>query len=158
MSLRVTKTINGERDMSPRAEKDFVLKYAMNRWQLNFRRNVGSISDSIRECKPNSIDEWRDYYYANVRAKHHIDSLGRKLYVRITEDLSREVRFHPDLLASISEADCIKYLNSVVIDKTYNGYCNKLIERAISVAGQFRSGGDDGATQHDLHLQEAYRR
>ena len=32
------------------------------------------------------------------------------------------------------------------------------IERAISVAGQFRSGGGDGAAQHDLHLQEAYRR
>ena len=32
------------------------------------------------------------------------------------------------------------------------------IERAISVAGQFRSGGGNGAAQHDLHLQEAYRR
>ena len=32
------------------------------------------------------------------------------------------------------------------------------IERAISVAGQFRSGGGDGAAQHDLHLQEAYHR
>ena len=32
------------------------------------------------------------------------------------------------------------------------------IERAISAAGQFRSGGGDGATQHDAHLQEAYRR
>ena len=31
-------------------------------------------------------------------------------------------------------------------------------ERAISVAGQFRSGGGDGAAQHDAHLQEAYRR
>ena len=32
------------------------------------------------------------------------------------------------------------------------------IERAISVAGQFRSGGGDEAVQHDTHLQEAYRR
>ena len=32
------------------------------------------------------------------------------------------------------------------------------IERAVSVAGQFRSGGGDGAAQHDAHLQEAYRR
>ena len=32
------------------------------------------------------------------------------------------------------------------------------IERAISVAGQFRSGGGDGATKHDLYLQEAYRK
>ena len=32
------------------------------------------------------------------------------------------------------------------------------IERAISVAGQFRSGNGDGAAQHDFHLQGAYRR
>ena len=32
------------------------------------------------------------------------------------------------------------------------------IERAISVAGQFRSGSGAGAAQHDAHLQEAYRR
>ncbi len=32
------------------------------------------------------------------------------------------------------------------------------IERAIAVAGQFRSGRGDGASQHDLYLQEAYRR
>ena len=32
------------------------------------------------------------------------------------------------------------------------------IERAISVTGQFRSGSGDGAAQHDLYLQEAYRK
>ena len=32
------------------------------------------------------------------------------------------------------------------------------IERALSVAGKFRSGGGDGAAQHDLHLQDAYSR
>ena len=32
------------------------------------------------------------------------------------------------------------------------------IERAILVAGQFRSGGGDGAAQYDLYLQGAYRR
>ena len=35
---------------------------------------------------------------------------------------------------------------------------DECIERAVSVVGQFRSGGGDGAAQHDLHLQEAYRR
>ena len=32
------------------------------------------------------------------------------------------------------------------------------IERALSVAGKFRSGSGDGAAQHDLHLQDAYSR
>lgn len=30
------------------AKREFVLNYAMNRWQLNFKRNVGPTSDSIR--------------------------------------------------------------------------------------------------------------
>lgn len=31
----------------PKAEKEFILNYATNRWQLNFKKNVGSTSDSI---------------------------------------------------------------------------------------------------------------
>ena len=30
--------------------------------------------------------------------------------------------------------------------------------RAISAAGRFRSGGGDGAVEHDRHLRDAYRR
>lgn len=42
----------------PRANKEFVLNYAMNRWQLNFKRNVGPTSDSIRLCNPSSYEEF----------------------------------------------------------------------------------------------------
>ena len=31
------------------------------------------------------------------------------------------------------------------------------IERALAVAGSFRSGGSDGSARHDDHLAEAYR-
>ena len=47
--------------MTPEAEKEFVLSYAMNRWQLNFKKNVGPTSDSIRECSPTSLGEWENY-------------------------------------------------------------------------------------------------
>lgn len=30
-------------------------------------------------------------------------------------------------------------------------------DRAVSAAGRFRSGGGDGAVDHDRHLREAYR-
>ena len=52
----------------PMAKKEFVLNYAMNRWQLNFKKNVGPTSDSIRICNPSSYEEWCDYYYSNVRS------------------------------------------------------------------------------------------
>lgn len=106
----------------PKAEKEFVLNYATNRWQLNFKKNVGPTSDSVRLCSPESLDEWKDYYYSNVRSKEHIDSLGRKLYEKINNELPSEKRFHPDLLSSISEADCIEYLHFLVINRVYNGY------------------------------------
>ena len=63
----------------------------MNRFQLNFKRNVGPTSESIRKCAPKTVDEWRDYYFSNVKPEEHITELGRKLYVKITEVIEAEV-------------------------------------------------------------------
>ena len=46
----------------PIANKEFVLNYTTSRWGLNKKVNVGSTSDSIRLCSPNSLQEWEDYY------------------------------------------------------------------------------------------------
>lgn len=106
----------------PKAQKEFVLNYTMNRWQLNFKRNVGPTSDSIRICNPSSFEEWENYYYANVRTKEHLDKLGRLLYYHIVDDLPDEKRFHPDLLNSITESDCVEYIHAVVLERTFNGF------------------------------------
>ena len=106
----------------PKAEKEFVLNYAMNRWQLNFKRNVGPTSDLIRLCNPKSLKEWEEYYFENAYSKQHLDMLGESLYKHISEDLPLENRFHPDLIESISKSDCINYMYKVVIERTYNGY------------------------------------
>ena len=108
--------------MSPMAENEFVLNYAMNRWQLNFKKNVGPTSESIRACCPSCVEEWEKYYYSSVRPRAHIDGLGRLLYLHIIQDLPPEKRFHPDLLARITEDDCIRYMHDVVIRRTFNGY------------------------------------
>lgn len=106
----------------PMANKEFVLNYAMNRWQLNFKRNVGSTSYSIRICNPATFEEWCNYYYSNVRSKEHLNELGKKLHQKITAVLPSEKRFHPDLLDSITEKDCIDYIHMVVLKRTYDGY------------------------------------
>lgn len=106
----------------PKANKEFILNYAMNRWQLNFKKNVGPTSDSIRLCNPKSRDEWKDYYYRNVRSLAHIDGLGRQLYDHIINTLPDEKRFHQDLIDSVTIEDCIKYIHMVVIDRVYDGY------------------------------------
>ena len=99
--------------------KEWILNSTMNRFQLNFKRNVGPTSESIRKCSPGNIEEWRNYYFNNVKPKEHIIDLGKKLYVKITEVVQAEV-------AKVTEQDCIDYMIQLVIDRTYDGYVTEI--------------------------------
>ncbi len=99
--------------------KEWILNSAMNRFQLNFKRNVGPTSESIRQCAPKTLNEWKEYYFSRVRPKEHIIELGKKLYIKITEVISAEVE-------EITEQDCIDYMLQMVIDRTYDGYCREI--------------------------------
>lgn len=99
--------------------KEWILNSAMNRFQLNFKRNVGPTSESIRQCMPKTLNEWRDYYFSHVRSKEHIEDLGKKLYVKITEVISAEVE-------DITEQDCIDYMMEMVIGRTFDGYMTEI--------------------------------
>lgn len=99
--------------------KEWILNSVMNRFQLNFKRNVGATSESIRKCSPKTIDEWREYYFTHVRSKEHIEELGKKLYTKITEVVQSEV-------ADVSEDDCKNYMIQLVIDRTFDGYTTEI--------------------------------
>ena len=108
--------------------KEWILNSATNRFQLNFKRNVGAVSEAIRKCAPKTVDEWREYYFAQVRSKQHIEELGRKLYVKITEVIASEVE-------EITEEDCVHYMVQLVIDRTFDGYTTEI----RTVYGQLQS-------------------
>lgn len=95
--------------------KEWILNNAINRFQLNFKRNVGPTSESIRKCEPKNLKEWEDYYFQNVKSREHLIELGKKLYIKITEVIQAEV-------AEITEQDCINYLVNLVINRTFEGY------------------------------------
>jgi len=99
--------------------KEWILNSAMNRFQLNFKRNVGATSESIRQCSPKTVEEWENYYFANVRSKEHIIELGKKLYIKITEVISSEVE-------AITEQDSIDYMLQLVINRTFDGYWTEI--------------------------------
>jgi hypothetical protein len=99
--------------------KEWILNSATNRFQLNFKRNVGAVSEAIRKCAPKTLEEWREYYFKNVKPKQHIEELGRKLYVKITEVIAAEVE-------EVTEQDCIQYMFQLVIDRTYDGYTTEI--------------------------------
>ncbi len=71
--------------------KEWILNSAMNRFQLNFKRNVGAVSEAIRKCTPKKIEEWEAFYFSNIKSKEHIEELGKKLYIKITEVIVAEV-------------------------------------------------------------------
>jgi len=108
--------------------KEWILNSATNRFQLNFKRNVGAVSEAIRKCAPRTLEEWRDYYFKNVKPKEHIEELGRKLYIKITEVIAAEVE-------EVTEEDCIQYMIQLVIDRTYDGYTTEI----RTVYGQLQS-------------------
>jgi len=95
--------------------KEWILNSATNRFQLNFKRNVGPVSEEIRKCAPKTIKEWQDYYFKNVRSKEHLINLGKKLYIKISEVLVSEID-------QITEEDCINYIFNLVINRTFDGY------------------------------------
>lgn len=95
--------------------KEWILNSAMNRFQLNFSRNVGKVSEEIRKCEPKSQEEWEMYYFENVRSRSHIEDLGKRLYIKITEVLSSEIE-------EVTETDCVNYMIDMVIKRTFDGY------------------------------------
>ena len=100
--------------------KESLLNTAMNRFQLNFKRNVGATSESIRKCSPKTIKEWEEYYYKEVRPKKHIDELGKKLFDKIKDIVKKE-------LDEITEKECVDYMHNLVINRTFDGYNTEII-------------------------------
>jgi len=94
--------------------KEWALNSLMNRGQFNYKRNVGCIMEEIRKCAPKVIDDWKKYYFNNVRSKDHIKNLGYLMYKSVSKILLE--------IQSITEEDCIEYINKMVIDRSFSGY------------------------------------
>jgi hypothetical protein len=83
--------------------KEWILNQANMRWGLTKKTRVGPVSELIRKCSPKSIKEWESYYFKNVYSKQHLEELGRRLYIKITEVCQAEIE-------SIEEEDCINFI------------------------------------------------
>ena len=105
--------------MCPKYKTEALKNMVANRFQLNFKRNVGPTSESIRQCQPGSPEEWEEYYYENVRSPDHITCLGERMFAKIRDDII-------PALESITEEECIRYMHGLVIQKTYQGYIDEI--------------------------------
>jgi len=112
--------------------KEWILNQANMRWGLTKKNKVGPVSELIRKCSPRSVRGWEEYYYSNVRPKEHLEELGKRLYIKITEVCQAEIE-------RITEEDCIKFITGLVINRTYDGYQSEIqtiygqLEQALGI-------------------------
>lgn len=99
--------------------KEWILNQANMRWGLTKKNKVGPVSELIRKCSPKSSKEWEEYYYQKVYSKDHLEQLGQKLYIKITEVCQAEIE-------NIAEQDCIDFVVNLVINRTYDGYQSEI--------------------------------
>jgi len=99
--------------------KEWILNQANMRWGLTRKNKVGPVSELIRKCSPKLLGDWEGYYYKNVHPKEHLEELGKRLYIKITEVCQAEIE-------SIREEDCISFIVNLVINRTYDGYQSEI--------------------------------
>ncbi len=99
--------------------KEWILNQANMRWGLTKKNKVGPVSELIRKCSPKQINEWEDYYYQHVYPKDHLEELGRRLFIKITEVCQAEIE-------SITVEDCINFIVNLVINRTFDGYQSEI--------------------------------
>ena len=119
--------------MNKRYSRDFgnkekVLNYACQTYQLSRPNKVGPVMALIRECQPKTIEEWERWYFENALTegksptqvtKQSIEELGERLYTKIKEVVI------PDWMESfkqLTKQDCIDYIFNLTINRTYDGF------------------------------------
>lgn len=123
-------------------KKEKVLNYACQTYQLSRPNKVGAVMALIRECQPNTIEEWEKWYFENAVTtgkntfrvtKESLKELGERLYEKITEVVIPEWQ---EAFRNLTKEDCYDYIYNLTINRTYDGY---LREKSVV---------NDGLTKH----------
>jgi len=109
-------------------KKEKVLNYATQTYQLSRPDKVGSVMALIRDCQPNTIEEWEEWYFENAYTtakattkitKESLTELGERLYDKITEVVIPEWQ---TAFAQLTLQDCIDYIFNLTINRTFDGF------------------------------------
>ena len=109
-------------------KKEKVLNYACQIYQLSRPNKVGAVMALIRECQPQTIEEWEKWYFENAHTtaksstkitKESLEELGERLYEKITEVVIPEWQA---AFAQLTLQDCIDYIFNLTINRTFDGF------------------------------------
>jgi len=113
----------------PFGKKEKVLNYTSNAYQLTRPNKVGAVMELIRECQPNSFEDWRNFYFEKAYTKSKknslkvtkdvLNELGVRLYEKITAVVIPE---WTEAFSQITIQDCHDYIYEVTIPRTYDGF------------------------------------
>ena len=82
----------------------------------------------IRECQPNTFEEWESWYFENAftatkkpekLTKEALVELGERLYTKITTFVIPEWE---EAFKTLTLQDCIDYIYNLTINRTYDGF------------------------------------
>ena len=114
--------------------KEIILNYANRRWGFTKTNKVGEVMSLIRQCRPQTFQEWQDWYFAKAftNTKYPIKMTGemltepgQRLHEKITEIVAPQLR---EALATLTLQDCIDYVYELTIHRTFDGY---LAEKSV---------------------------
>ena len=109
-------------------KKEKVLNYATQNYQLSRPNKVGAVMSLIRECQPNTIEEWEQWYFENAITagkhkfkitKESLKELGERLYEKITAVVIPEWQ---EAFRALTKEDCCNYIYNLTINRTFDGY------------------------------------
>jgi hypothetical protein len=139
-------------------KKEKVLNYACQTYQLSRPNKVGAVMALIRECQPQTIAEWEDWYFENAYTeakaktkitKESLQELGERLYEKITEVIIPEWQA---AFSQLTEQDCIDYIYNLTINRTYDGF---LREKSVVNDGLAKLFPDITFEESDPELDHA---
>lgn len=99
--------------------KEWILNQANMRWGLTRKSRVGPVAEMIRKCSPKNLGDWEECYFQSGYTREHLESLGRTLYVKVSEVCRAEIE-------SVTERDCIDFIIDLVIRRTFDGYRSEI--------------------------------
>lgn len=109
-------------------KKEKVLNYACQTYQLSRPNKVGAVMALIRECQPQTIEEWERWYFENAKTagkinfkitRESLQELGERLYEKIIEVVIPEWQ---DAFKNLTKEDCYNYIYNLTINRTFDGY------------------------------------
>ena len=124
-------------------KKEKVLNYACQTYQLSRPNKVGAVMALIRECQPQTFEQWEMWYFENAVTegknsfrvtKESLTELGERLYAKITEVVIPE---WTEAFRNLTKEDCVNYIYNLTINRTYDGYLREKSVVNDSLAKQF---------------------